>query len=85
MKSKKILSLLLAVVMVFSACLMTGCNNTTNSDEDAANNTSTRKVTALNMYILTKDTTTKEAANKVQMAINKVLLPEYKTMLKSTT
>ena len=43
---------------------------------------STRKITALNMYIITEDTTTKEAANKVQMEINRILLPEYKTMLK---
>ena len=82
MKSTKILSLLLAVVMIASACLMSGCSKATNSDENAANSTSTRKITALNMYIITEDTTTKEAANKVQMEINRILLPEYKTMLK---
>ena len=81
MKMAKILSTLLAVIMVASTLLMSGCN-TTNSDEDAANSTSTRTVTALNMYILTEDSTTQEAANKVQMEINRVLLPEYKTMLK---
>ena len=41
MKMAKILSTLLAVIMVASTLLMSGCN-TTNSDEDAANSTSTR-------------------------------------------
>lgn len=82
MKSKRLLSIVLALVMVVSTVLMSGCSNATNSDENSANSTSTRTITALNMYIITEDSTTTEAANKVQMEINRILLPEYKTMLK---
>lgn len=81
MKSKRLLSILLAAVMLFSTVVMSGCSGT-NSEEDAVNSTSTRTITTLSMYILTDEATTKEAADKVQMEINRILLPEYKTMLK---
>lgn len=81
MKSKRLLSILLAAVMLFSAVAMTSCSKN-NSEENAANSTGTRTITTLSMYILTGDETTKEAADKVQMEINRILLPEYKTMLK---
>lgn len=80
MKKTRILSLVLAVLMIVSACFISGCSEET--EETASANTSTREIIALNMYILTEDTTTKEAADKVQMAINEILLPNYKTMLK---
>lgn len=81
MKSKKLISGLLAAAMLFSSVVLSGCSGT-NSEEDAANTTSTRAITTLSMYIVTDDATTKEAADKVQMEINRILLPEYKTMLK---
>ncbi len=81
MKSKRILSILLAAVMLFSSLVMSGCSGT-NSEEDAANSASTRTITTLSMYILTGEETTKEAADAVQLALNRILLPEYKTMLK---
>ena len=81
MKFKKLLSILLAATMLFSAVVMTGCSGT-NSEEDAANSTSTREITTVNMYILTESTTTPEAAAAVELEINRILLPEYKTMLK---
>ena len=77
---KRIVSVLLAVLMLFTAVVSTGCSSEEASGESA--NTSTREIIALNMYILTEDSTTYEAANNVQMAINEILLPNYKTMLK---
>ncbi len=82
MKSKRLLSILFAAIMLFSTVVLSGCSGGTNSDEDAANSTSTRTITTLSMYILTGEETTKEASDAVQLAINSILLPEYKTMLK---
>ena len=79
MKKTKIISLILSVLMIASSVIMTGCSE---DEEKKSANTSTREIVALNMYILTEDTTTEEAADRVQMAINEILLPEYKTMLK---
>ena len=81
MKKTRILSLLLAVLMTLSAFIFTGCSEG-EDEEKKSSNTSTREIVALNMYILTEDTTTEEAADRVQMAINEILLPNYKTMLK---
>ncbi len=81
MKAKKILTALLAAIMTVTAVMTTGCSGG-NSEEDAANTTSTRKIVTLNMYIMTEEETDPEVAKKVQMEINRILLPEYKTMLK---
>lgn len=81
MKKTRILSLLLAVLMTLSALIFTGCSEG-EDEEKKSSNTSTREIVALNMYILTEDSTTEEAADRVQMAINEILLPNYKTMLK---
>ncbi len=81
MKKTRILSLLLAVLMTLSALIFTGCSES-EDEEKKSSNTSTREIVALNMYILTEDSTTEEAADRVQMAINEILLPNYKTMLK---
>jgi len=81
MKAKKILTALLAIIMTVTTVMTTGCSGG-NSEEDAANTTSTRKIVTLNMFIMTEEETDPEVAKKVQMEINKILLPEYKTMLK---
>ena len=81
MKKTRFLSLLLAVLMTASTILFTGCSEGETEEKTTAN-TSTRQIVALNMYILTEDSTTKEAADRVQMEINKILLPNYKTMIK---
>lgn len=80
MKKTRILSLILSVLMIASAVVLAGCSE--DEDEKKSANTSTREIVALNMYILTEDTTTQDAATKVQMAINEILLPNYKTMVK---
>ncbi len=78
MKKTRFLSLSLAVLMITSAVFFAGCSD---SEETTSQNTSTREVIALNMYILTENTTTQAAADKVEMAINKLLLPNHKTMV----
>ena len=81
MKKTRLLSILLAALMIVSSVMFTGCSN--NEDKtSAAGSTSTREIIALNMYILTEDSTTEEAADKVQMAINEILVPNHKTFLK---
>ena len=81
MKKTRFLSLLLALLMIVSTAVLSGCG-TGEEEEKVSANTSTREIVALNMYILTEDSTTEEAADRVQMAINEILLPNYKTMLK---
>ena len=81
MKKSRFLSLLLAALMVASTVLFSGCSESEEEGGSTAN-TSTKEIVALNMYILTEESTTKEAADRVQMAINEILLPNYKTMLK---
>ena len=84
MKTTRFLSLLLAVLMIASTVLFSGCAEAEGEEDEGGStaNTSTREIVALNMYILTEDTTTEEAADRVQMALNQILLPNYKTMLK---
>lgn len=81
MKKTRLLSLILAVLMIASTIVFSGCSTGEETEKKSAN-TSTREIIALNMYILTEDTTTEEAADRVQMAINEILLPNYKTMIK---
>ena len=81
MKKTRFLSLVLAILMVLSTAVFTGCSEG-EEEKKASANTSTREIVALNMYIITEDSTTKEAADRVQMALNEILLPNYKTMLK---
>lgn len=78
MKLRRFVTVLLAVLTVTSTLVFTGCS----SGDKAAATTSTRDIVALNMYIITEDTTTKEASDKVEMAINEILLPNYKTLIK---
>ena len=80
MKKTRILSILLAALMIVSTVFFAGCGS--EDKTSSSTSTSTREIIALNMYILTEDTTTEEAADKVQMAINEILLPNHKTLLK---
>lgn len=80
MKQKRLLSIILALLMVVSTLAFSGCSSS--EEETSTANTSTRGIVTLNMYIITNDSTTTDSANKVQKAINEVLLPNYKTVLK---
>ena len=84
MKKTRIISIILAMLMLVSSLVLAGCSGEGEEGEDkkASASTSTRDIVALNMYILTEDTTTDEAADRVQMALNEILLPNYKTLLK---
>ena len=81
MKVKRLFAGLLAAVITASAVLMSGCSGG-NSEENSANTTSTRKIVTLNMYVITDKKTDLDNAREVQMDINHILLPQYKTMLK---
>lgn len=81
MKVKRLFAGLLAAVITASAVLMSGCSGG-NSEENSANTTSTRKIVTLNMYVITDEKTDLDNAREVQMDINHILLPQYKTMLK---
>lgn len=81
MKKTRILTFLLAALMIVSTAFFAGCADS-EKEGTVAGSTSTREIIALNMYILTEESTTQEAADKVQMAINEILLPNHKTLLK---
>ncbi len=78
MKKTRLFSLLMAVLIVMTAVFLSGCGE---DEEAVSQNNSTREITALNMYILTEDTTTEAAMDKVEMALNRILLPNHKTMV----
>ncbi len=77
MKSKRVLSFLLAAVMVFTAFAAGGCAKKNNNDENE-----TSGIVALNMFIMTEDETSPSAAREVQMAINEITVPKYKMLIK---
>lgn len=78
MKPTRILSLLLAVLMIVSTVFLSSCGG----EEESGESTSTREIIALNMYIITNEETDADAAKAVQMELNRHLLPNYKTLLK---
>ncbi len=85
MKKTKILSALLSLIMVSSSVIMSGCGNNTrtaNNETSASATATTRKTVTLNMFIKTNDSTDPEVAKQVQMAINEITVPKYKTTVK---
>lgn len=82
MNIKRIKFLALAMLMLVPA-LFCGCGPESNNNEtNAANTASVRQNISLNMYVLTEEETTLEQARAVQMAINEITVPEYKTTIK---
>ena len=77
MKIKKILSLILASAMILSALMLSGCDDGSNNDENE-----TSGIVTLNMFVITEKETSKEAAKRVQMAINEITVPQYKMLVK---
>ncbi len=78
MKLKRVISILVAVMMLAAAVfVMPGCS-TTNNEE---NNEGTKEIVVLNMYIITDGETKEQEALKVQQKINQELLPVEKTIL----
>lgn len=78
MKTKRLLGAFLSLATATSLCL-TGCQK---EADDIDNQSSIRQNVTLNMYILTEEQTDPEQAKAVQMAINEILLPSYKTTMK---
>lgn len=78
MTTKRILSALIALVMTVPM-LLTGCKK---QADDIDSQKSIRQNITLNMYILTENETDPEQAKAVQMALNEILLPDYKTTVK---
>ena len=78
MKIKRILGIFIALAMTMPIFL-TGCQN---EADDLESNTSIRQNIVLNMYILTEEETDPEQATAVELAINEILLPDYRTVLK---
>lgn len=78
MTTKRILSTLIALVMTVPM-LLTGCQKRV---DDIDSQKSIRQNITLNMYILTEEETDPEQAKAVQMALNEILLPDYKTTVK---
>ena len=77
MKSKRVLSAVLAALMIFTAVMATGCSKKNNNDESEASG-----IVTLNMFILTEEETSPSAARDVQMAINEITVPQYKMLIK---
>ena len=77
MKSKRVLSVILVAVMVFTALMATGCSKKVDNDESEKSG-----IVTLNMFILTEDETSPSAATEVQMAINEITVPQYKMLVK---
>lgn len=78
MNMKRFLGTFLTLAMTVPLCL-TGCQK---EADDIDKQSSIRQNVTLNMYILTEEETDPEQAKAVQMAINEILLPEYKTTMK---
>ena len=79
MKTKRLLASFLSLAIALPLSL-TGCQN--QADDIDSQQTSIRQNVTLNMYILTEKETDPEQAKAVQMAINEILLPSYKTTMK---
>lgn len=79
--SKKILSLILAAVMLFGALAMTGCSLFEKKEPTASDD---RLPTTLNLLGVTEASTTPEAVAAVEEQINKILVAKYETKIKLT-
>ena len=77
--SKKILSLILAAVMIFGALAMTGCSL---FEKNEQTETDDRLPTTLNLLGITESSTTPEAVAAVEEQINKILVAKYETKIK---
>lgn len=78
MKMKRLLGGFLALAMTLPLAL-TGCQK---EADDLTDNSSIRRNVVLNMYILTEKETDPEQAEAVELALNEILLPDYRTVVK---
>ncbi len=77
---KRLISLVLTVVMLFSV-MLTGCGSNNNDAEGKIVDEASRYATTLNMYLVAEKGTTPEAAAAVFAEINKITKAKFKTQL----
>ena len=77
MKAKRFLALALVAIMVFSSIVMTGCTKSSNNEEREKSG-----IVTLNMFVITEEETSSDAARQVQMAINEITVPQHKMLVK---
>ncbi len=86
MKIKRLLSLMLCLAMLATVALTTGCEKTTEENQDGTGSSDTEVVeeggSVLSMYIVTEDETDEEQAKAVQLAINEITLKKLDIKVK---
>ena len=78
---KRLLCILLAAVMLLSAAALSGCAGTTGDVKDNISKDASENAVTLVMWLVTNDTTTPEAVENVQTAINKITQDKFKIRL----
>lgn len=78
---KRLLCILLAAVMLLSAAALSGCAGTTGDAKDNISKDASENAVTLVMWLVTNDTTTPEAVENVQAAINKITQDKFKVRL----
>ena len=76
--SKRLISLLLAVVMLCSLCL-TACSNSSDEEDEKKTDETLRQNVVLTIYAVTADSTTEEGLAAVEEKINNYCVAKYKT------
>ncbi len=77
---KRLLTLILCFLMLLSTAVFTvGCGE---EEKEAEEETQSKKVVSLNMYIVTEDETEQKQALEVQKAINEITLKKLKAKVK---
>ncbi len=77
---KRLISLVLTIVMLFSV-MLTSCSSSNDDAEGKIVDDASRYATTLNMYIVAEEGTTPEAAAAVFEQINKITKAKFKTQL----
>ena len=77
MKSKRFLAMLLAVMMMLTAALSTGCSKKESNEQNEKSG-----IVTLNMFIITDEKTSDSAKLEVQWNINAITVPQHKMLVK---
>ena len=82
---KRIVSLIMCLTLVFSACVFTACSDTTIQDLHVAagtvETTSSNAPMTITIYGITDESTTPEAIEKVEEELNKISVRKYNTQV----
>ncbi len=77
MKAKKFPTIMLIIVLALTCVFASGCSKNGNNDESE-----TSGIVTLNMFVITEQETSPDAARAVQMAINEITVPQNKMLVK---